>query len=339
MCNIWQVKEHDDCKPEHYANIPTTLAHINISGGEPFLRSDLAEIVRVVASRNPKAHILVSSNGFQPSRTIESVRQMLKYHQRLGVGISIDGIGKKHDEVRGIRGAFEKSTETIRRLGDELGLRDIRMAFTLQDTNAGHLLDVFELSKRLGTQFTWVVAQTSSHYFQNTDSNSGHWTGGTILEGSALELIQRQLASATPKDWARAFFSYGNLLRAKDQPRPIQCKAGSSFFFIGPRGDVHACNARDLPMGNIRDQSWEEIWRSKTAADVRDTVSRCTDNCWMVCTARSSMVEGAPEVVAWITYNKLRAHLGLLSPGAPAQEARKVGTPNLSGIVLPVLQA
>ena len=176
MCNIWQVKDHDDCQPEHYRNIPDTLKHINISGGEPFLRADLPEIVRIVSERNPTAHILVSSNGFQPSRTVEAVRKMMGYHKKLGVGISIDGIGAKHDEVRGIPGAFEKSTATVKRMQDEAGLKDIRIAFTLQDSNASHLLDVFELSKKLGTQFTWVVARTSSHYFQNTDNSLGHWS-------------------------------------------------------------------------------------------------------------------------------------------------------------------
>jgi MoaA/NifB/PqqE/SkfB family radical SAM enzyme len=338
MCNIWQVKDHDDCKPDDYRIIPDSLRHINVSGGEPFLRADLPDIVRVVSERNPKAHILVSSNGFQPSRTIESVRRMLQYHQNLGIGISIDGIGAMHDKVRGIPGAFEKSTETVRRLRDEVGLKDIRIAFTLQDDNVGHLLDVYELSKKLGTQFTWVVAQTSSHYFQNTDNSSGHWSGGTHVQGSVLELISRQLRSGKPKDWARAFFSHGNLLRAKNEPRPIRCKAASSFFFIGPRGDVHACNARNLPLGNIRTQSWNEIWTGKHADDVRDTVSRCTDNCWMVCTARSSMIEAIPEVVSWITYNKLRAHLGILAPLNLRLPPRAPGA-DVRGIQLPVLQA
>jgi MoaA/NifB/PqqE/SkfB family radical SAM enzyme len=264
---------------------------------------------------------------------------MLQYHKNLGVGISIDGIGPMHDKIRGIPGGFDKSVETVKRLRDEIGLKDIRIAFTMQDENVGHLLDVYELSKQLGTQFTWVVAQTSSHYFQNTDNSNGHWTGGTRVEGSVLELISRQLKSAKPKDWARAFFSHGNLLRAKNEPRPIRCKAASSFFFIGPRGDVHACNARDLPLGNIRKtRNWDEIWTGKHADEIRGTVSRCTDNCWMVCTARSSMVEGAPEVVAWITYNKLRAHLGVYSPGiSPSPEtSRGVDFPKIQ---LPVLQA
>jgi MoaA/NifB/PqqE/SkfB family radical SAM enzyme len=339
MCNIWQVKEHDDCKPDDYRIIPTTLKHINISGGEPFLRQDLPDIVRVVAERNPKAHILVSSNGFQPSRNVESVRQMLKYHQHLGVGISIDGIGPMHDKVRGIPGGFNKSIETVKRLRDEVGLKDIRIAFTLQDENVGHLLDVYELSKQLGTQFTWVVAQTSSHYFQNTDNTMGHWSGGTSVEGSVLELISRQLKSRKPKDWARAFFSHGNLLRAKNEPRPIRCQAASSFFFIGPRGDVHACNARDLPLGNIRTaRSWDEIWTGTHADEIRGTVSRCTDNCWMVCTARSSMIEAAPEVVTWITYNKLRSHLGLYSDWKPRDADPTDTDGERPRIQLPVLQ-
>jgi MoaA/NifB/PqqE/SkfB family radical SAM enzyme len=338
MCNIWQVKDHDDCLPDHYRVIPTSLRHINISGGEPFLRSDLPDIVRVVAERNPQAHILVSSNGFQPSRTVDSVRRMLQYHKRLGVGISIDGIGAMHDTIRGIPGTFVKATETVRRLRDEVGLQDIRIAFTLQDENVGHLLDVFELSKQLGTQFTWVVAQTSSHYFQNTSNATGHWTGGTQLHGSVLELISRQLRSSTPKDWARAFFSHGNLLRAKNEPRPIRCKAASSFFFIGPRGDVHACNARNLPLGNIRKQTWEEIWHGSHADEVRDTVARCTDNCWMVCTARSSMIEAVPEVVTWITYNKLRAHLGLLAPTHSGKLVLKTNR-DIRSLQLPILQS
>jgi MoaA/NifB/PqqE/SkfB family radical SAM enzyme len=331
MCNIWRVKEHDDLRPAEYENIPDTLRHINISGGEPFLRADLPEIVRVISGRNPRAHILVSSNGFQPARTVDSVRQMLRYHRRLGVGISIDGIGDKHDEVRGIPGAYAKSTETIRRLRADVGLKDIRVAFTLQDSNAGHLLPVYELSRQLGVQFTWVVAQTSPHYFQNA-SAAGHWTGATPLDVPALELMRRQLRSPHPKDWARAFFSLGNLRRAWQQPRPIQCRAGARFFFVAPHGEVHACNARSLPLGNIRTQRWSEIWTSRAADDVRDTVSRCTDHCWMVCTARTSMLEDAPRVAAWIALQKLRVHLGL-DPALPA------APPAAAGMALPVLQS
>lgn len=356
MCNIWQVKDHDDLRPDEYANIPDTLRHINISGGEPFLRADLPDVVRVISGRNPSAHILISSNGFQPNRTVDSVRRMMQFHRRLGVGISIDGIGSMHDEIRGIPGAFAKSTETVRRLRDELGLRDIRLAFTLQDANVGHLLDVYDLSQQLNVQFTWVVAQTSSHYFQNTSSPTGHWSGATALDAAALQLIRRQLRSAHPKDWARAFFSFGNLRRAQNQPRPIQCRAGARFFFVSPKGEVHACNARNLPLGNLRSQPWPELWSSAQAADVRTTVAQCTDNCWMVCTARTSMLEDAPRVAAWIAFQKLRAHFGrsqkptTASPpttsaslpathtNLPATSAITVGTPAMApSFALPVI--
>ena len=63
MCNIWQVKDHDDCKPEDYRVIPTSLRHINVSGGEPFLRADLPEIIWPVRFRTQsKGERLVSSD-------------------------------------------------------------------------------------------------------------------------------------------------------------------------------------------------------------------------------------------------------------------------------------
>jgi hypothetical protein len=91
-------------------------------------------------------------------------------------------------------------------------------------------------------------------------------------------------------------------------------------------------------MGNIRTQPWEEIWQGKHADDVRGAVSRCTDNCWMVCTARSSMIEGAPEVVAWMAYNKLRAHLRTPAPKPPAAPAHANDAPDPRKVVLPVVQ-
>jgi len=322
MCNIWKVTEHNDLDPQHYSNIPNTLKHINISGGEPFLRIDLPEIVRQVSSRNPRAHLLISTNGFMPERVSELTAAAHRIHKNLGVGVSIDGIEDVHDRIRGIPGGFEKAMRTVELLKSKVGLSDIRIAYTLQDDNVDQLLPVYELSRLLGVEFTWVVAQTSSHYFQNESDAPGHWSGAAVLDGAALELIRRQLLSKRAKDWARAYFSYGNLLRAQGRPRPIRCRAGSRFFFVAPNGAVYACNVRDLYMGNIAEQPWEEIWRGERAESVREEVAKCQDNCWMVCTARTSMLESAPSVALWIAARKLAAHFGIQTatqePEAPA---------------------
>jgi len=310
MCNIWKVKEHNDLEPRHYENVPDTLKYINISGGEPFLRSDLVEIIGVLSKRNPRAHILISTNGFLPERVVEAVAEARRTHKRLGVGVSIDGLEETHERIRGIPGGFKRALRTVELLRDSLGLRDIRIAFTLQDDNIDQLLPVYELSRQLGVQFTWVVAQTSSHYFQNDSGVGGHWSGQVALDGAALELVRRQLLSGRPKDWARGYFSYGNWLKASGKPRPIRCRAASRFFFVAPNGSVYACNVRDLYLGNIAKEPWEQIWSSERAEQVRAEVAACRDDCWMVCTARTAMLEAAPAVMLWVAASKLAAHFG-----------------------------
>ena len=63
MCNIWQIKNFPEINYEEYLKLPSSLRDINISGGEPFLREDLVDIVRVIKRACPKAKITISTNG------------------------------------------------------------------------------------------------------------------------------------------------------------------------------------------------------------------------------------------------------------------------------------
>jgi len=88
-------------------------------------------------------------------------------------------------------------------------------------------------------------------------------------------------------------------------------------IFIDPFSDVWACNVRtDLPMGNLKRQSWEEILNSEEAKKSCTKVGACTQNCWMVTTARTAMrsniIPGFPklEPLMWVLKNKLKVTLG-----------------------------
>ena len=48
MCNIWQLPPGDELEPEQYRRLPRTLRDINVTGGKPFLRDDLVEIIRIL---------------------------------------------------------------------------------------------------------------------------------------------------------------------------------------------------------------------------------------------------------------------------------------------------
>ncbi len=69
-------------------------------------------------------------------------------------------------------------------------------------------------------------------------------------------------------------------------------------------------------MGNLREQSWDEIYKGEQALKIREQVASCPQNCWMVSSAKSAMrnqyFEQLPKisVVRWVLYNKLKVFVG-----------------------------
>jgi len=316
MCNIWKNPSQNDLTPEEYRFLPSTLRYVNISGGEPFLRDDIPEIIRVVKERAPKSQIIISSNGFLPERIEESMRHVLEVDRDVGIGISIDGAGELHNHLRGIPKGFDKCMDTVERM-KRLGMSNIRLAFTVVDDNVGDLVEVYRLTKKMGIQFTMAVAQNSSHYFM-TEEN--HFQRVEKLREHLGPLVEDLLRSSHPKNWLRAFFAHGLYRYAAGAGRPFVCNAAHDFFFVGPNGNIYPCNVLDRVLGNVREKSFEEIWESRLAEEIRQEVRECKLKCWMVCTARTDMKRNAPQVAGWIAKNKADAHRGRFSLEIPEQE-------------------
>jgi hypothetical protein len=95
------------------------------------------------------------------------------------------------------------------------------------------------------------------------------------------QLINRQLQSRRPKDWYRAYFNFGLANYMMGKPRILPCEMGFSAFYIDPYGYVRPCNVMDEKIGNIKTQSWDELWHSEEARAMRDKVLSCTEKCWM----------------------------------------------------------
>ena len=157
MCSIWQIEGHEEAPPELYSKLPTTLRDVNISGGEPFLRKDLSEVVRVVKERLPRVRIIVSTNGLLGSSLVPRALELVKIDPRIGFGFSIDGIGEMQDYIRGVKGGYDNVLEAVKGLSGE-GVANIRLAFTLTKENSEHMLKVYRLSRELGVQFTMSLA-------------------------------------------------------------------------------------------------------------------------------------------------------------------------------------
>ena len=307
MCNIWKSPAPDEMEPRHYKKLPGSLKTINITGGEPFLRKDLVNVVRAVHSRAPSSRIVFSTNGLLTETILKTLSEIQRFHDAIGVGVSIDGLEEVHDKIRGSSGAFRKAISTVEGLKG-LGLKDLRIGTTLTQENARDAKSVFALSQKLGVEFSVTFAHNSEIYFQKMDNMPPEFDGE--LGQPLKDVLRSQLLSRSVKDWFRAYHIQGIMNPELRRKFVSQCKAGSRYFFMSPSGDVYPCMVMNLRIGNLREVcNWDELFKGEAAARAVKAVSNCSEDCWMVCNTRSHIISHPVRAGSWVAKNKLKAHM------------------------------
>lgn len=306
MCNIWQnpTNKAEEIKASDLKSLPK-LKFINLTGGEPFVREDLAEIIEECYKHSPR--IVISTSGWYEERVIE----IAKRFPNIGIRISIEGLQAKNDELRGREGGFEKGYRILTTLRD-MGLKDIGFGCTVSNNNSSDMLELYKLSRKLNLEFA-TAAFHNSYYFHKDDNVI---TNRDRVCGDFETLINLQLKETHPKSWFRAYFNMGLINYIEGNRRMLPCEAGTTNFFIDPWGEVLPCNGMEAKywkesMGNIHDADFETIWYSKQAEKVRAKVRSCPKNCWMVGTASPVMHKYIKHPLKWAVKNKLRSLVGL----------------------------
>ncbi len=306
MCDIWEnpSDRRREITPRDLEILPS-LKFVNVTGGEPFLRNDLPEIVEVAFSKAPR--VVISTSGWH----VERIAAMAERFPNIGIRVSIEGLSQKNDELRGRPGGFDRGLKTLLTL-QNMGVKDIGFGITVSNRNSEDMLQLYELSKSLKMEFA-TAAFHNSYYFHKDDNEI---TNKEEVIGNFHELIERLMKENNPKSWFRAFFNLGLINYIRNGKRMLPCEAGTANFFIEPYGDVYPCNGLEErywkeSMGNIRDvDSFEELWFSEQARKVREQVRTCPKNCWMVGTAAPVMKKYVRHPARWVLKNKLKSLLG-----------------------------
>ena len=307
MCNIWKNPTEHLIAPQEYTKLPKSLKTINITGGEPFLRKDLVDVIRAIDSVVPDARLVFSTNGMLTETIISRMIEIRSFHPRVGAGISIDGLETNHDRVRGVPGTFKRAVATVRKL-KEAGFSDLRIAMTLVDENVHEVKQVYDLSNDLGVEFTMTLAHDSDVYFKKSDNVSTDLVDA--VKSELPQIAHCQLTSSVMKDWFRACHTAGIIDKDHRQRFTSECEAGRRYFFMSPEGDIYPCNVLNEKIGNITSvNSWDELFTKAVDERVRNIVSSCRKDCWMICNARSLMLAHPVRTSAWVVKNKISAHL------------------------------
>lgn len=299
MCNRYKSPS----RPEEEISIETIkklprMYFTNITGGEPFIREDLKEIVGELYKKSDR--IVISTNGFFTDRIIE----LAKEFPQVGIRISIEGLEDTNNEIRGLEDGYQRGYRTLKKLV-EMGMKDVGFGMTVQDRNASDLVPLYRLSNEMGMEFA-TASLHNSFYFVET-KNIIH--DRPMVAKNFEDLINELLKSWEPKKWFRAYFNHGLINYIYGQERLLPCDMSFDTFFIDPYADVMPCNGtrEKEVMGNLKEQTWEELWNSQEAEQVRKKVRCCDRKCWMIGSASPAMHKYIWKPAMWVAVHKAKS--------------------------------
>ncbi|MBS0203522.1 MAG: radical SAM protein [Planctomycetes bacterium] len=307
MCDSWKMPARGDLTLAEISQIFGQLPRmdgVRLTGGEPFARKDLTEIAQIVEATLKPLSLHVTTNGFLTDRIVEFCERRPR-RAPLDLLISIDGVGEKHNQIRGHSRAYDLCLETIQALAGrrkELRLR-IAVNQTIVDAEGAlHYSRLRDVLRPYGIQNQIVMAyDVSATYNLESDvelapREAGQFsTFGTFTNDDIRQLLDEVEGDLDQYSWpqrlAKRYYLRGirnRLLNEQGSPNP-QCVALTSHLRIFPNGDVPTCQFNSRVVGNLREQSFADVWTSVQAESQRKWVRRCA-GCWAECEVLPSAI-------------------------------------------------
>ena len=271
------------------------FTNLDFSGGEPFLVNDLPKISKLFYDQNKIESVSIPTNGLLPDKIIKITEKILKILPKsvnVEVNCSLDGFKKTHDYIRGIKGNFEKSIETINKL-EKLKKKYsnfyVTANTTISNKNYKELKEFIEFVKTLNVD---------NHSFDLIrGDHKGILTLPPLKEiGKILQVcFEAKRHYHKSKGFLERFFYlarikyiyYTQLQVLKNKKWAFQCKANKSTIVIDTDGGIRLCEL--LPrVGESRNSNYniKEILSSKIANKQRKTIKchdcDCTHICFMI---------------------------------------------------------
>lgn len=316
MCDCWKKPKGKELDPYEIENIFQQLPKmdmVRISGGEPFLRTDLPEIVRIIKRSLKPLFLHITTNGLSTERI---VRLCLERETDLPLHLlfSIDGLKDKHNTIRGIPNAWEKVMATLDKLSPWQKKKNFKIAVnqTIVDAEGvEHHRPLKNHLKPYGIPVHAVMAYDSSAIYnlkknvRLTPLKKGDFNPyGNFSDCQLkilLEEVKRELKNQPfLQRWAKHYYwngVYNRLLNGIGNPNP-PCVALTSHLRILPDGQVPTCQFNSITVGDLNRKSFDSIWNGEKIKKQRQWVHSCP-GCWAECEVLPNAVYSGDLFLNW----------------------------------------
>lgn len=291
-CFYWRnLNRRDDLTLEEFKKLSLELGqfeNLNLSGGEPFIRPEFAEICSLFIENNGVKQIYVPTNGYFTERTEKQIRQLLslKSLQLFVCELSLDGMPEYHNRFRGNPRSFEKLLETYEMLV-ELQKEDprIRVQSNIVATNE----NMEELDQL--TDYLYERCPGMDHInlaVIRGDRKNPSLKGPALKQYKELYRHIREVWKDREKgrfgSSVEPMLQWAKCKTMETDSQYVPCTAGVMSGVVYANGDVSVCEIHH-PVGNLRQKSFFEIWDSEDAqalrASIRAKECHCTTEVFM----------------------------------------------------------
>ena len=283
------------------------LLSLVLTGGEPYLRHDLDQIVRIFYENTKTPMVTIPSNGWYLDKMSLQIKNMMKWCPDLILNqlISIDGLEEEHDEIRmkglkkgsGAKGSFQKalhSMSLIKELQKEFGRINLGVQMTFTSQNQYKIIEsikgIYELTKPDNITIALVrgdpkekvnvnldiklyeeaIKYRDNLFFEKKMSGHAKFSGNKLATAGRIILGQK----------TQEIYETGQY--------QMPCYAGNLSGVMYPEGQVYPCEILDKShlIGNIRDFNldFRKLWLSQKAKEevnfIRKTKCFCTHECF-----------------------------------------------------------
>jgi len=298
------------------------VLNVSLTGGEPFLRDDIAQIIEIFHCESRPAVVSIISNGSLPGKVGSEVEKALTRNSsmKLSALVSIDGPAHVHDKIRGKKGSYAlamKSLDSLLALRKKYRNLNVGVVTTVNSMNREHYMEFYDYAKSLGVDSVQLnfmrgkpkcleaEPQDIKVYRKVADRHredvcSGNIRGYSNFEGSGLyqaaNIVFRKVIART----------------AKEGRYVLPCAAGRLNGVVYSNGDLYACEILETTkIGSLRDVGFNinRLWNSKRADAVRGSIYKTRCFCTHECQLTTSVLFN-PVYLAKIAaeYARIRVH-------------------------------
>jgi MoaA/NifB/PqqE/SkfB family radical SAM enzyme len=337
-CNVWLLPNDDltfDEWDRVFASMGTAPYWFTFSGGEPTLRKDLPQMVGSAYRHCKPGIINIPTNGIQdriiPAR-IEQVLQAVPKSEVI-INLSIDGVGLRHNEIRGVRNNWTRAMSTYAQLKDlkkqypnlTLGVHTVISTF-----NVDTFPELCEYVQRELKPDSYITEIAEERVELDTVGLGITPTVEryTVAIDALLESMREKKLTGIAEVTQAFRLRYYDLVKRtlREQRQVIPCMAGVASAQIAPNGDVWTCCIRAQSMGNLREHDYDfgSVWRTGKADALRRSIKAGECYCPLANAAYTNMLTHTPTVMK-VTSDVVRSRAGSVTQRDQREAAIQAG--------------